>query len=134
MDRMTENRTGIRIDKWLWAARFFKTRALATTACEAGHILCNAQPSKPSRNLKTGDKLLIKNEAGEYEIEVLTLSDVRGSATIAQEMYHEGDESRDRRAKAAEARKTMFLAEPSSFARKPTKRDRRLIHSFRGKD
>jgi len=130
---MSESRTGIRIDKWLWAARFFKTRALATSACEAGHILCNAQSAKPSRLLKIGDKLLIKTEAGEYEIEVLTLSDVRGSATIAQEMYHESDESRDRRAKTAEARRAVFLAEPS-FARKPTKRDRRLIHSFRGKD
>jgi ribosome-associated heat shock protein Hsp15 len=133
MERMTDSHAGIRIDKWLWAARFFKTRSLATSACEAGHVLCNGQPAKPSRNLKVGDKLLIKNEAGEYEIEVLILSDVRGSATIAQEMYHEGDESRDRRAKTAEARRTMFLAEPS-FARKPTKRDRRLIHSFRGKD
>jgi ribosome-associated heat shock protein Hsp15 len=133
MDRMTETRAGIRIDKWLWAARFFKTRALATTACDAGHIVCNGQPAKPSRILKTGDKLVIKIEAGEYEIEVLTLSDVRGSATIAQEMYHEGDDSRERRTKAAEARRTIFLAEPS-FTRKPTKRDRRLIHSFRGKD
>ena len=133
MERMTDSHAGIRIDKWLWAARFFKTRALATRACEAGHILCNAQSAKPSRLLKIGDKLLIKTEAGEYEIEVLTLSDVRGSATIAQEMYHESDESRDRRAKTAEARRAVFLAEPS-FARKPTKRDRRLIHSLRGKD
>ena len=130
---MTDSRAGIRIDKWLWAARFFKTRALATRACEAGHILCNAQPAKPSRLLKIGDRLLIKSAAGEYEIEVLTLSDVRGSATIAHEMFSESDESRDRRAKTAEARRVMFLAEPS-FARRPTKRDRRLIHSFRGKD
>jgi ribosome-associated heat shock protein Hsp15 len=130
---MNEGRAGTRVDKWLWAARFFKTRTLATEACEAGKIVCNGQAAKASRLLKAGDKLQVRSEAGEYAIEVLELSEERGSATIAQGLYSESDESRAARAKAGEERRAMFLAEPS-FARKPGKKDRRLIHSFRGKD
>ena len=125
--------TGLRIDKWLWAARFFKTRALATAACDAGHVTCNGQTSKPSRVLKTGDKLHVHSESGEYDIEVLLLEEQRVSAAIAQTYYAETDASRELRAKVAEARKAMFLAEPN-FARRPSKKDRRLIHSFRGRD
>jgi ribosome-associated heat shock protein Hsp15 len=95
--------------------------------------VCNGQAAKASRLLKPGDRLAVKNEAGEFAIEVLELSEERGSATVAQALYREGDESRVARAKAAEERRAMFLAEPS-FAKKPGKRDRRLIHSFRGKD
>ena len=123
----------LRIDKWLWAARFFKTRVLATTACDAGHVSCNGQNAKPSRILKVGDKLQVRADSGEYAIGVLKLTDQRGSAAIAQEMYEESNESRELRAKAAEARRTMFLAEPS-FARRPNKKDRRLIHKFSGRD
>ena len=79
--------TGIRIDKWLWAARFFKTRALAAAACDAGRVSCNTQPAKPSRNLKLNDLLQIRNEAGEFEVHVLALSDNRASASIAQTLY-----------------------------------------------
>ncbi len=127
--------TGIRIDKWLWAARFFKTRALATAACEAGRIACNTQPAKPSRNLKLNDLLHIRNEAGEFDIQVLELSDTRGSATIAQTLYAETDASRERRRKLAEERETerKLNPQPESLRRgKPSKRDRRLIHSFSG--
>lgn len=124
--------TGLRIDKWLWAARFFKTRALATAACDAGHVLCNNQPAKPSRVLKLGDLLQVKNEGGEYTIELLLLSDQRGAAAIAQTLYRESDASRELRAKVAEAQKAMFLAEPHFARSKPSKKDRRLIHSFRG--
>ena len=133
IEDMSEGRAGVRVDKWLWAARFFKTRALATGACEAGHIVSNEHVAKASRLLKLGDKLQVKNEAGEYGIEVLLLSEVRGAASVAQEMYRESDESKELRAKTAEARRAMYLAEPS-FARKPSKKDRRLIHSFRGRD
>jgi len=123
--------TGIRIDKWLWAARFFKTRALATAACDAGRITCNAQPAKPSRNLKLNDLLTIRSEAGDFEVHVLALSDARGSATIAQTLYAETGASRQRRADAAAERK--LNPPPESFRQgKPSKRDRRLIHSFRG--
>ena len=123
--------TGLRIDKWLWASRFFKTRALATAACDAGHVSANGQMAKPSRVLKLGDMLQVRSEAGDFEIEVLALSDQRGSATVAQTLFHETDASRELRAKVAEARKAMYVNEPT-FARKPSMRDRRLIHSFRG--
>lgn len=124
--------SGIRIDKWLWAARFFKTRVLATAACDAGHVSANGQTAKPSRVLKLGDKLRIRTEGGEYEIELLELTDQRGSATIAQALYRESDESRILRAKVAEERKAMLIAEPNFARGKPSKRDRRMIHSFRG--
>ena len=128
---MAETRLAVRIDKWLWAARFFKTRMLAAGACDAGHILCNAQAAKPSRVLKVGDVLGIKNEGGEYTVELLALSDQRGSAAIAQTLYQETDESRELRAKVAEALKVMLANDPFPPGR-PSKRDRRLIHSFRG--
>jgi ribosome-associated heat shock protein Hsp15 len=125
----------IRIDKWLWAARFFKTRALATAACEAGRIACNTQPAKPSRNLKLNDRLHIRNEGGEFDIQVLDLSEIRGSATVAQTLFAETDESRERRAKLAQERELerKLNPQPDAFRRgKPSKRDRRLIHSFNG--
>jgi len=123
--------TGVRIDKWLWAARFFKTRALASAACEAGRIVCNTQPAKPSRNLKLNDLLHIRNEAGEFDIQVLELSESRGSAGVAQTLYAETDASRERR--AAQAAERKLNPPPESFRRgKPSKRDRRLIHSFNG--
>ena len=124
--------TGIRLDKWLWAARFFKTRALATAACDAGRVSCNAQPAKPSRNLKLNDLLQIRNEAGDFEIHVLALSDNRGSAAIAQTLYAETDVSKLGRQQAAEARKLNPELFPAASRGKPSKRDRRLIHSFRG--
>ena len=122
---------GLRIDKWLWAARFFKTRALATAACDAGHVLCNAQPAKPSRVLKLGDTLQIRTEGGEYTVELLALSDQRAAAAIAQTLYRETEESRELRARVAEARRAMLANDPFPI-RKPSKKDRRLIHSFRG--
>jgi ribosome-associated heat shock protein Hsp15 len=123
----------LRLDKWLWAARFFKTRALATAACDAGRVTCNAQPAKPSRIVKAGDLLHVRSESGDFEIEVLELSDQRGSATVAASLFRETDASRELRAKLAEARKATFLADPDFSPRRPNKRDRRLIHSFRGK-
>ena len=127
--------TGIRLDKWLWAARFFKTRSLASDACDAGRISANGQPAKPSRNLKLNDQLHIRNEAGEYDIHVLVLSDTRASAAIAQTLYAETDESRARRTQLAAEREAERKLNPQSdtFRRgKPSKRDRRQIHSFRG--
>ena len=124
--------TGIRIDKWLWAARFFKTRELASKACDMSRITSNHQTAKPSREVRVGDMLHIKNEAGEFEIEVLALSQQRGSAAIAQTLYRETETSKELRRKAAEERKIMFANEPAP-PRRPTKRDRRLIHKFSGK-
>ncbi len=124
--------TGTRIDKWLWAARFFKTREQASRACELKRILSNDQPAKPSRAVHPGDMLRIVNEAGEYQIEVLALSEQRGPASVAQTLYCETEVSKELRRKAAEERK---LLGPFADTRptKPSKRDRRLIHSFRGR-
>ena len=122
--------TGTRIDKWLWAARFFKTRALASKACDLGRILSNDQQAKPAREVKLGDLLAIKTPAAVFTVEVLALSEQRGSAAIAQALYRETDASREARAKEAELRKLnpeFFSPAPSS---RPSKRDRRLIHRF----
>ncbi len=121
--------TGTRIDKWLWAARFFKTRELASKSCDMGRIVSNGQTAKPSREVKVGDRLTIRNEAGEFQIEVLEVSHSRGSAQIAQTLYRESEESREARRKAAEERKAMEIFDLPRQGR-PSKRDRRLIHGF----
>jgi ribosome-associated heat shock protein Hsp15 len=120
----------VRIDKWLWAGRFFKTRSLATKACDLGRIESNGQTAKPSREVHVGDLLKIKNDSGEYEIEVLILSEMRGPAAVAQTLYRETEASRALRIKLAEERKAMphFEAEREG---KPSKRDRREIDRFR---
>jgi ribosome-associated heat shock protein Hsp15 len=124
--------TGTRIDKWLWAARFFKTREQASKACELQRILSNSQPAKPAREVRVGDLLHIKNEGGEFDIEVLALSQQRGSASIAQTLYRETEESKGARRKAAEERKLLGPMAYNAPSKRPSKRDRRLIHSFRG--
>src|SRR5208283_1742151 len=99
--------TGERIDKWLWAARFFKTRSMASRACELGRIESHGQIAKPAREVKAGDMLRIKNDSGEFHVEVLALSERRGPAPVAQTLYRETQESKDLRAKMAEERKLM---------------------------
>lgn len=123
--------TGVRIDKWLWAARFFKTRALASKACDLGRIHSNGVEAKPARDVRAGDMLRVKNEGGEFEIEVLALSEIRGPAAVAQGLYRETEASKEARAKAAEERKAMQLYAPVPEHR-PSKRDRRRIIQFRG--
>lgn len=120
----------VRIDKWMWAARFFKTRALASDACDIGRVESNGHRAKPSRDVKIGDRLRITNEAGIFEIEVLQLSNSRGSAAVAQTLYSESDESRAARAKVAEERKQMLEAGGMTEGR-PSKRDRRDINKLR---
>lgn len=122
----------VRIDKWLWAARFFKTRALAARACELGRIMANAQMAKASREVHVGDMLQVKNDSGDFQVEVLLLSEMRGPAAVAQTLYRETEASRVLRLKAAEERKQMFLsgAVPES---RPSKRDRRVLEGLRGK-
>lgn len=121
------------MDKWLWAARFFKTRALAAKACEMGRIESNGVTAKPARDVRPGDQLLVKNAGGDFQVEVLALSDMRGPATVAQTLYRESDASRAARHQAAEERKAMhqFATIP---VHKPSKRDRRKIDRFRGRD
>ena len=124
--------SGVRIDKWLWAARFFKTRALATKACELGRIECKQQPVKASREVRVGDLLQVKNEGGTFEIEVLFLSDMRGPATIAQTLYFETEASRTARQKLAEERKAMPQIDVFHEGR-PSKRNRRELNRLRGR-
>ena len=123
--------TRVRIDKWLWAARFFKTRTLASKACELGRVESNGQTVKPAREVHVGDMLRVKTESGEFQLEVLALSEMRGPAAVAQTLYRETDESRELRLIVAEERKPMRRIDGLREG-KPSKRDRRLIHRFRG--
>ncbi len=120
------------MDKWLWAARFFKTRALAARACELGRIEFNAQPVKPAREVHVGDLLQVKNDSGDFQIEVLLLSEMRGPASVAQTLYRETDASRALRQKLAEERKTMPQFEFEREGR-PSKRDRRELDRLRNR-
>jgi ribosome-associated heat shock protein Hsp15 len=121
----------VRLDKWLWAARFYKTRSLATRACELNRVEANHQVVKPARDVRIGDFLQIKTEGGDYEVEVLRLSEMRGPASVAQTLYRETDASREARAKFAAERKAGIHFTPAPQGR-PSKRDRRKIHRFRG--
>jgi ribosome-associated heat shock protein Hsp15 len=122
--------TRVRMDKWLWAARFFKTRSLASRACELGRIGCNGQTAKASREVRAGDLLQVKNDSGEFQIEVLILGEMRGPAAVAQTLYRETEASRELRLKAAEERKSMQPFEAWSEG-KPSKRNRRELDRLR---
>jgi len=122
----------VRIDKWLWAARFFKTRSLAGRACELGRIQSNGQPAKPAREVRVGDMLQVTNDGGDFQVEVLGLSEVRGPASVAQTLYRETDASRELRLKVAAERRAMKQFEQLPAGR-PNKRDRRRIIQFRGR-
>ena len=124
--------TSIRLDKWLWAARFFKTRALAAKVCDMGRITSNGQTAKASRDVRLGDLLLVKTERDDMQVEVLLLSEVRGPAAVAQTYYRETEASRALRFKLEEQRKTM--PDPEALREgKPSKRDRRELDRFRGR-
>src|ERR1700689_3018572 len=124
--------TSVRIDKWLWAARFLKPRALAARACDLGRIQSNGQPAKPAREVRIGNMLRITNDGGDFEVEVLLLSDSRGPASVAQTLYRETDPSRELRQKVAAEHKAMRQFEELPTSR-PSKRDRRRIIQFRGR-
>jgi ribosome-associated heat shock protein Hsp15 len=124
--------TGVRMDKWLWAARFFKTRSLAARACELGRIESNGQHAKAAREVRAGDLLQVKNDGGDFQVEVLALSDLRGPAAVARTLYRETEASRELRLKLAEERKAMPPLERTGEGR-PSKRDRRKIDWVRGR-
>jgi ribosome-associated heat shock protein Hsp15 len=124
--------TGTRIDKWLWAARFFKTRALASKACELGRVHSGEIAAKAAREVRLGDLLRIRNEAGDFVVEVLVLSEMRGPAAVAQTLYRETDASKADRLRVEAERRAQFAADLIPAAR-PTKRDRREINRFRGR-
>jgi ribosome-associated heat shock protein Hsp15 len=124
--------TSVRMDKWLWAARFFKTRSLAAKACELGRIQSNGQPAKPARDVRVGDMLRITNGGGDFQVGVLLLSEVRGPASVAQTLYRETEASKELRLKVAAERRAMKQFEELPAGR-PSKRDRRRIIQFRGR-
>jgi len=124
--------TSVRMDKWLWAARFFKTRTLAARACNLGRIRSNGQPTKAAREVRIGDMLRVTNDGGDFQVEVLLLSELRGPASVAQTLYRETDASRELRLKVAAERKAMKQFEELPAGR-PSKRDRRKIIQFRGR-
>lgn len=116
----------VRLDKWLWAARFFKTRTLATDAIDSGKVKVNGDKVKPARNVHIGDQLDIDNGSDRWEVDVMNLSGVRAAAPIARNLYEETDASVQRRALVAENRR-MFREPTADFKGRPTKRDRRQL-------
>lgn len=122
----------VRMDTWLWAARFFKTRTLAKRACELGRVESNGQAAKPARDVRIGDMLKITNEGGNFQVEVLLVSETRGPASVAQTLYCETEASRELRQKLADERRAVRQFETLPLGR-PSKRDRRQIIRFRGR-
>lgn len=122
----------VRIDKWLWAARFFKTRSLASKACDMGRVESNGQRAKASREVRPGDLLLIRNDGGEFQIEVLQVSEMRGPAAVAQALYRETEASKVARLKVAGERRAGLHSEIGGEGR-PSKRDRRLLVRLHGR-
>jgi ribosome-associated heat shock protein Hsp15 len=121
---------GTRIDKWLWAARFFKTRSLASEAVERGRVRVNGERCKPARSLKPGELLDIDNGSTEWQVRVLALSDKRGSATVARQLYEETPEGLQRQRELAERRR-LYTEPADSIHGRPTKRDRRQLDRSR---
>ena len=121
----------MRLDKWLWAARFYKTRALASEAAEGGKVHVNGQRAKPGKEIRVGSRLDISKDGLQWQIEVVVLPAQRRPAAEAVGFYLETEDSRTRREAAIEALRTARLATPLQTDSKPTKRDRRLIHRFK---
>jgi len=120
----------VRIDKWLWAARFFKTRTLAKEAVEGGKVQYNGQRCKPGKAVDLGAKLSIRQGFADKIVIVQGLSDRRQNATLAQQLYQETEESLVAREQQAAQRRAERASQPVPFKR-PNKRDRRLIHRFK---
>ena len=124
--------SGVRIDKWLWVARFFKTRSLAARACDLGRITANGQRAKPSREVRVGDLLQVRNDTADFQVEVLLLSEMRGRAAVAQTLYRETEASRELRLQMAEQRRAVPHFE-GPWGGRPSKRSRRQLDRLRGK-
>ncbi|AET88221.1 MULTISPECIES: RNA-binding S4 domain-containing protein [Caballeronia] len=129
----TEPGARLRIDKWLWAARFFKTRSLASDAVEKGRVKIGGANVKPSKDVRIGDIVEIDIERLVWQVEVLGVCDVRGPATVAQTLYAETEEGRAKRVAEAERRK-HFREPAANMQGRPTKRDRRVIDKFSDPD
>ena len=122
-----------RIDKWLWAARFFKTRSLAADAVEKGRVRIGGAAVKPAKDVRVGDLIAIEIERVVWEIRVLGICEVRGPASVAQTLYAETPDSRAKRAVQAEQRRT-YREPAAELHGRPTKRDRRIIDKLSGGD
>jgi len=122
---------GVRLDKWLWAARFYKTRSLATEAVKGGKVHLNQQRVKPSHHAEVGQSLRIKKESIEQTIIIKQLSAKRGPASIAQTLYEETAESIELRDKLSQERKAIYAGMPQYASRRPSKKDRRKIIQFK---
>ena len=131
MSEMSEASGDVRLDKWLWAARFFKTRSLATDAIDSGRVRLEGERIKPARSVRIGDKLSIDNGSSRWEVVVMSVSDKRGPATVARDLYEETDESILKRERDQEARR-LFPEPGSSIKGRPTKRDRRQLTKASG--
>lgn len=129
MSQTPEPLASVRLDLWLWAARFFKTRSLAKQAIEAGRVEVGGQAVKPSRGIKPGEKVSVRRGDERFEIEVIGLSEKRGSAPVAQALYAESPESIAARAAEREKRR-MEATGYRAPAGKPDKRARRLIQAL----
>lgn len=129
---MNDATAGVRLDKWLWAARFYKTRALAVEAINGGHVHLNGARPKPARTVQCGDELVIRKSGMEFTVTVNGLSEQRGPAAAAQQLYQESEESRVRRETLAEERR-LAAAAGALPARRPDKRGRRQIIRFTGR-
>ena len=123
--------TRVRMDKWLWAARFFKSRSLAGRACELCRIECKGQQAKASREVHAGDLLQVRNDGGDSQVEILLLSEMRCPAGRAQTLYRETEASRELRLKLVEERKALLHFKALREG-KPSKRNRRELDWLRG--
>lgn len=126
----SDSSAGVRLDRWLWAARFFKTRAMAKQAIEGGKIHISGHRSKASKVLHGGEELAVRRGVELFTVDVLLLAEKRGPAKIAQTLYQETEESQKLREKASKLRHIQYLAETPP-SRKPDKRQRRQIHQFK---
>jgi ribosome-associated heat shock protein Hsp15 len=122
--------SSVRLDKWLWAARFFKTRSAAQQAIDGGKVRLNGERTKPSKELKPGDQLVVAIGVYEWTVRVVQPADKRGSATVARTLYEESEESRARRALEIEKRR-RFNEPASTLKGRPTKRDRRVLDDWK---
>ncbi len=126
-----QNSDNIRIDKWLWAARFYKTRSLATEAVKGGKVHLNDQRVKPSHTVDIGHSIRIKKESIEQTVIIKALSEKRGPATVAQTLYEETEQSIELREKRSQERKAQYAGMPQYESRRPNKKDRRKIIQFK---
>ena len=127
---MTSDPKPVRLDKWLWAARFYKTRAMAADAASGGKVQLNGERAKPAKHLKVGDQLVLRTGPYEWSITVAALSEKRGPASEAQKLYRESEESRLAREALAAQLKAERQVAPAFAKGRPSKRDRRRIIRF----